>query len=219
MNGREALAFFKKHGVVLMSARGPVPNLAEAMAGEPIRGSWWGHPKSLHMYRVFEEVSDSDQVLVCRLVGGKVTFVHRRLWPALVRVGSRLPRRGLAAVREEHTERGSHRILITAFPRWVPKQVLSRAKRLSVAEAVSEFGGDLLFRVSGLKFAEPVMKMKVPKAPWTAAARRRLAPPRGYSKAASSRRSPRRFAHFHLPWRAPGSCESVLEREPRSALS
>jgi hypothetical protein len=155
MNEREALTFVKKHGVVLMSARGPVPNLAEALAGEPIRGSWWGHPKSRHMYRVFEAVCDSGQVLTCRLVGGKVTFVHRRLWPALVRVGSRLPGRSLAAVREEHTARGSHRTVVTAFPRWVPKQVLSRAKRLSVVEAVAELGADLLFKVSGLKFAQP----------------------------------------------------------------
>jgi hypothetical protein len=91
---------------------------------------------------------------MCRLVGGKVTLVHRRLWPALVRLGSRLPKWGLAAVREEHTARGSHRTVVTAFPRWVPKQVLSRAKRLSVAEAVSEFGADLLFKVSELKFAQ-----------------------------------------------------------------
>ena len=28
---------------VLQAARGPAPNLAEAIAGEPIRGSWWGH--------------------------------------------------------------------------------------------------------------------------------------------------------------------------------
>ncbi|MGD0225399.1 MAG: hypothetical protein ABSF71_23980 [Terriglobia bacterium] len=71
MNEREALAFVKKHGVVLMSARGAVPNLAEALAGEPIRGSWWGHPKSREMYRVFEAVCDSSQVLVCRLVGAR----------------------------------------------------------------------------------------------------------------------------------------------------
>lgn len=50
MNEGEALIFIKKHGVVLMSARGPVPNSAEAMACEPIRGSWWGHPKSRQMY-------------------------------------------------------------------------------------------------------------------------------------------------------------------------
>ena len=41
----EALAFVDRHGAVLQAARGPVPNLAEAVAGERIRGSWWGHPK------------------------------------------------------------------------------------------------------------------------------------------------------------------------------
>ena len=155
MSGRQALTFVKKHGVVLMSARGPIPSLAEAIAGEPIRGSWWGHPMSHHMYQVFEAVCDSEQVLVCRLAGGKVTFVHRRLWPALVRLAGRLPKRGLAAIREEHTARGHHRTVVTSFPRWVPKEVLARAKRFSVADAVSAIGAELLFKMSGLKFAQP----------------------------------------------------------------
>jgi hypothetical protein len=157
---REALTFVRKHGVVLESARGPIPNLAEAIAGGPIRGSWWGHPRSHHMYQVFEAVCDSDQVLVCRLAGGKVTFVHRRLWAALVRLASRLPKRGLAATRDEHTARGHHRTVVTPFPRWVPKEVLARAKRMSVAEAVSEIGAELLFKVSGLKFAQPDNRLK-----------------------------------------------------------
>ncbi len=152
MTGRDALTFVKKHGVVLMSARGAVPSLAEAIAGEPIRGSWWGHPMSRHMYQVFDEVRDSEQVLVCRLAGGKVTFVHRRLWPALVRLAGRLPRGGLAAVREEHTARGHHRTVVTPFPRWVPKDVLARSKRLSVEAAVSKVGAGLLLKVSGPKF-------------------------------------------------------------------
>jgi hypothetical protein len=40
MSPKEAIAFVKRHGIVLESARGPVPSLAEAVAGEPIRGSW-----------------------------------------------------------------------------------------------------------------------------------------------------------------------------------
>ncbi len=156
------MAFVKKRGVVLMSARGFVPSLAEAIAGEPVRGSWWGHPKSQHMYRVFEAVCDSGQVLVCRLVGGKVTFVHRRLWPALVRLASRLPKRGLAAIREEHTVRGHHRTVVTPYPRWVPKEVQRRAKRLSVAQAVSAVGAELLFKVSGRTFVQPNSRLKLP---------------------------------------------------------
>jgi hypothetical protein len=37
----EALAFVCTHGLVLESGTGPVPSLAAAIAGEPIRGSWW----------------------------------------------------------------------------------------------------------------------------------------------------------------------------------
>lgn len=40
-----ALAFVEEHGVVLEGGRGPVPSLAETIAGESIRGNWWTHPK------------------------------------------------------------------------------------------------------------------------------------------------------------------------------
>src|SRR6267378_3690441 len=42
MNRKEALAFVERHGIVLQAARGPLPNLAETIAGRAIRGSWWG---------------------------------------------------------------------------------------------------------------------------------------------------------------------------------
>ena len=45
LNGQmEAMDWLREQGVVLQSARGPVPNLAEQVAGERIRGSWWGPP-------------------------------------------------------------------------------------------------------------------------------------------------------------------------------
>ncbi len=133
---------------MLTAARGPVPNLVQAIAGEAIRGSWWAHPSSHQIYRVLGGAYDSGQVLVCRLVGGKVTMVHRRLWPALVRVSGRLPKGGLAAIREEHTARGSHRVVRTPFPRWVPKQVVMQARRLNEVEAISNLGAELLQQIS-----------------------------------------------------------------------
>ena len=101
------------------------------------------------MYRIFGAVCESGQVLVCRLVGGKVTLVHRRLWPALVRLACALPKPGLAAVQQEHTSKGSHRAVVTPFPRWVPPEVSAQAKRLSEAEALSRFGAELFLKVSG----------------------------------------------------------------------
>ena len=98
MSPEQAISFVEKHGVVLQAARGPLPNLAEVVAGEPIQGSWWGHPKGQEIFRAAEAVCDSPDVVVCKLVQGKVTYVHRRLWPALVKLASRFRRDQLAKV-------------------------------------------------------------------------------------------------------------------------
>src|SRR5438128_8616568 len=106
MTPRQALAFVKRHGIVLQAARGPVPNLAEAIAGGPIRGSWWAHPKANAIFLCSRAIRASADVLVCRLVGGKTTCVHRRLWPALVRLAGRFTANQLAAIEEVHTPSG-----------------------------------------------------------------------------------------------------------------
>jgi endonuclease-3 len=137
MSPKQALAFVKKHGVVLQAARGPIPSLAEAAAGERIRGSWWGHPKSPEIFFAAEAIGESPDVLVCKLVEGKVTYVHRRLWPALVRLASSFPRAQLAKVWSEHTASGAHRARRVAFPTWVPADVAREAQRLPLAEAQS----------------------------------------------------------------------------------
>ena len=134
------MKFVERHGVVLASARGPVPNLAEAVAGEPIRGSWWGHPRGQAIFRALTAVSESPDVVCLKLVAGKVTFVHRRLWPALARLAGVLPRASLSAVSERHTASGAHESVKVAFPRWVPAEVLRAARRLDVAEARRQLG-------------------------------------------------------------------------------
>jgi hypothetical protein len=131
----DALEFVKHHGIVLQAARGPVPSLAEAIAGEPIRGSWWGHPRGQDIFEASRLISDSPDVLVCKLIDGKVTFVHRRLWPALVRLASRLPKDRLSRIREEQTASGAHRLRREVFPAWVPSDVMEESKRLSMAQA------------------------------------------------------------------------------------
>lgn len=143
MNSARALAFVREHGVVLVSARGPVPALTEAIAGEVIRGSWWGHPKGKQIFAVLEEVGESDEVLVCRLVGGKVSMVHRRLWPALVAVAGSLPASQVCKVTQVHTAGGRHRNVETAFPDWVPAGVLEEARTLALAEARAALGASL----------------------------------------------------------------------------
>jgi hypothetical protein len=137
---RAALAFVKRHGIVLEGARGPVPNLAEAVAGRRIRGSWWGHARGKEIFWLTRAVRDSSDVLVCRLVGRRVTYVHRRLWPALVRLAREFARSDLAALREVHTARGEHELRTVPFPRWVPADVKRAARRLKAADAQTALG-------------------------------------------------------------------------------
>lgn len=129
------MAALVDHGMLLESARGPLPSVAELVAGEPIRGSWWAHPASHAIFDAINAIADSSDVVRTRLVNGKVTLVHRRVWPALVRVGDRFPADRLAAIREEHTASGAHRLRATEFPEWVPADALLAAERLSEDEA------------------------------------------------------------------------------------
>lgn len=140
MTADEAISFVRERGVVLASAKGPVPRLAEVIAGEPIRGSWWAHAKSHQIFAIFREIGESPDILICRLVNGKVTFVHRRLWAALVRLARRFPAHQLAQVWQEHTPSGYHVSHERPFPKWVPAKVIEEAKRLSEAEAFNALG-------------------------------------------------------------------------------
>ena len=135
MNQKEVLAFVEHHGIVLQAARGPLPNLAEAIAGDAIRGSWWGHPKGKEILRAARAICASPDILVCKLVEGKITYVHRRLWPALIKLASRFRKEQLAKVWDEHTRSGAHQSRRKDFPKWVPSEVLKEADALSVAEA------------------------------------------------------------------------------------
>ena len=132
-----ALAFVEAHGVVLVSAKGPAPRLIDAIAGEPISGNWWSHPRASAIYNVLVQVSESEQVLVCRLINGKVTLVHRRLWPALVRLADRFAPQQITQVREEHTPSGRHAVTEVQFPQWVPPDIAQEAKALTEREATS----------------------------------------------------------------------------------
>jgi hypothetical protein len=85
-------------------------------------------------------VGDSPDVLCFRLVEGKVTFVHRRLWPALVRLAPKLGKDRLSAIKQEHTDSGAHRNIVTPFPKWVPPEVKKAAQKLSEHEAQEQLG-------------------------------------------------------------------------------
>ncbi len=140
MTIKEALTFVEENGIVLESAQGPVSNLAAKIAAEELRGSWWAHKKAREIFVITRAVRNSGDVLVCRLIDGKVTYVHRRLWPALVRVAGKIPKIQLAAIREVHLENGKHKVEETPFPHWVPVEVQGQAAELAEDEATAMLG-------------------------------------------------------------------------------
>lgn len=117
-----------------------MPSLAEAIAGGPIQGSWWGHARSHEIFALTRAVRDCPDVLVCRLVGGKITYVHRRLWPALVRVAERFPRKSLAKVHDRHTASGKHVSDEVAYPEWVSRELTDQARELDERGALDDLG-------------------------------------------------------------------------------
>ena len=141
MTSQQALKFIEHHGVVLESARHPtVASLADAVLGRNRRGSWWGHRHGKAFFGLTRRVRASADVLICHLIDGKITYVHRRLWPAMIRLVRIVGAHRLAAIRELHTTSGAHRVYRTPVQRWMPTSVRAEAAKLTTAEARSLIG-------------------------------------------------------------------------------
>jgi len=80
-----ALDLLRKERVLTLTPAGAPRSLVREIAGE-VRGSWWGHPRGGLIFAIASALEDSPEVLGAKLVRGKVTFVHRSLWPHLLRV-------------------------------------------------------------------------------------------------------------------------------------
>jgi len=64
-----------------------LPSLVTLVAGEAIRGSWWGHAKSEAIFGVIQAIEDDPDVARFKVLDGKVALVHRALWSALACIG------------------------------------------------------------------------------------------------------------------------------------
>jgi len=83
----EARAALDRYGLLLFSDPA-LPSLVGIIVGEPLRASWWGHPRGGLIYHAMNLLDDDPSILSIKLIAGKVTYVHGRLWPAVVSLGS-----------------------------------------------------------------------------------------------------------------------------------
>lgn len=77
---RPVIKALEKQGILLQTDTA-LPNVAGLLAGEPIKGSWWVHPHANKIFAGLNRLADHEDVLFTKLVSGKVTLIHRRLWP------------------------------------------------------------------------------------------------------------------------------------------
>jgi len=84
-NLNRVLIELKKHGLLLQSDA-QLPNVARLFAGETVRGSWWTHPRAQQIFVGLNQLEDHEDVLFTKLLSGKVTLVHRRLWRELLSI-------------------------------------------------------------------------------------------------------------------------------------
>ena len=76
----------RRYGLLLESDP-RLPSVVSLVVGKPIRGSWWGHPSGGAIYNETNELADRTDVVVLKLLDGKVTFVLDTLWPHVYAVG------------------------------------------------------------------------------------------------------------------------------------
>lgn len=80
---REARTCLEESGLLMLSDP-RFPSVAGMVTGGPVAGSWWSHPASHTIFAVSAALAHDPAVLTCKLLSGRVTYVHRRLWSPLM---------------------------------------------------------------------------------------------------------------------------------------
>jgi hypothetical protein len=106
-----------------------------------VTGPWCDHPQGKLMMELVRSVRQSPDVLVCKLVQNRPTLVHRRLWPALVRLAPVRGAKILDRIRDEPQADGTVKETLLPYPAWVTLQIKEAARAMSEQEARTRVGG------------------------------------------------------------------------------
>jgi hypothetical protein len=87
-NGFEdILDCLRKFGMLLETDKA-FPSITGLMVGAPIKGSWWAHPMSNEIYMLSQRLIHHPEVIFLKLLSGKTSYVHSRLWPELIAIAT-----------------------------------------------------------------------------------------------------------------------------------
>ena len=153
MNCERVRAELSRIGLLLMQHK-ELPNVVTLITGEHLSTSWWSHKKAQEIFACLESLD--DVALETHLIGGRVTFVHKRLWPALAAAGmsmrgpKTLPKKDqqarlLVVAHEVHTASGKHEVRIESWKDWAKREGVRPMKsaedaRQQLEDAATELG-------------------------------------------------------------------------------
>jgi hypothetical protein len=83
----DVLDYLRKLGVLLETDRA-FPSITGIMVRDPIKGSWWSHPMANEIYLLSQRLIQHADTIFLKLLSRKTTYVHRRLWPELIAIGT-----------------------------------------------------------------------------------------------------------------------------------
>lgn len=87
ITAEDVLDYLRKVGVLLETDR-RFPSITGIMVREAIKGSWWSHPMANEIYLLSQRLIHHPDTIFLKLLSGKATYVHRRLWPELIAIAT-----------------------------------------------------------------------------------------------------------------------------------
>jgi hypothetical protein len=84
---KTALQTLRRLGL-LLETDARLPSVASLITGEPVSGSWWSHASAQKIFATLGQFADHRDVMFTKLISGKVTLVHRKLWPEILAIGT-----------------------------------------------------------------------------------------------------------------------------------
>ena len=87
MSSERVLGTLQDVGLLLLSDKA-LPSVVALVGGPQLKGSWWGHERGHEIFNELRKLEAHPDSLTTRLVSGKVTYLHRRLWPDFLSVAT-----------------------------------------------------------------------------------------------------------------------------------
>lgn len=78
--GKKIIKELEEKGILLLQDK-TFPSIISTIIGEPITGSWWGHPMANPIYNGLNWAIEKESILSAKLLSKKVTYIDKKLYP------------------------------------------------------------------------------------------------------------------------------------------